>query len=224
MLILALDTASSLCAVALHDARTGVIRAERSEDLGTGHAARLMPMINETLKGAGAALADVDAVACCIGPGSFTGVRVGVAAARGLMQALGVPGIAVTTLQALAADALALHEGPVRVLIDARRGEVHAQDFAADGKPLSPPALLSLEQAALGADAFTLAGSGAPLAAPDAARVLEAMSTGSMTAFCRLAAMRASQSQTSLTMSPLYLRGADAKPQTGFALARSATA
>jgi tRNA threonylcarbamoyl adenosine modification protein YeaZ len=221
MLILAIDTASSLCSAAVHDTVSGQMRAARSENLGTGHAEHLMPMIEAVLAGAGADLAGIGAVACSIGPGSFTGVRVGVAAARGLMQALSIPGLPVTTLEALALDALALHAGPVRVLIDARRGEVHAQDFDAEGAPLGPPALLGLAEAAQGAERFMLAGSGAPLAAPGRPCLLETASTGTIGAFCRRAAMQAPQSQTSLTMSPLYLRGADAKPQQGFALPRA---
>jgi tRNA threonylcarbamoyladenosine biosynthesis protein TsaB len=221
MLILAIDTASSLCSAAVHDTVSGQTRAALSNDLGTGHAEYLMPMIEAVLATAGADLADIGAVACSIGPGSFTGVRVGVAAARGLMQALSIPGLPVTTLEALAFDALALHAGPVRVLIDARRGEVHAQDFDAEGAPLSAPALLSLTEAAHGMEAFMPVGSGAVLAAPGRPCLLETASTGSIAAFCHCAAMRASQSQTSLTLSPLYLRGADAKPQHGFALPRA---
>jgi tRNA threonylcarbamoyladenosine biosynthesis protein TsaB len=224
MLILALDTASSLCAVCVFDTASGTVLHDITEDLGTGHAVRLMPMIDEALQAAGATLRDIGLLACSIGPGSFTGVRVGVAAARGLMQATGVAGRGVSTLQALAMDAVALAQGrPVRVLIDARRACAHAQDFGPDGAPLNAPVLLALEDASLGEEGFALAGSGAALVTRDA--LLGHASTGSVSAFARLAALPVSQSggllpQTSLTISPLYLRGADAKRQEGFALAR----
>ncbi|MCU0832117.1 MAG: tRNA (adenosine(37)-N6)-threonylcarbamoyltransferase complex dimerization subunit type 1 TsaB [Rhizobiaceae bacterium] len=233
MLILALDTASSLCSVCLHDAETGRTLHAISEDLGTGHAVRLMPMVVDVLSASNATLRDVGLVACSIGPGSFTGVRVGVAAARGLAQATGLPGIGVTTLAALATDALPLADGkPVRVMIDARRDAAHVQDFSANGAPLSMPELLPLGDAARTADGFALAGSGAALVSQDA--LLPSASTGTIEAFARLAAAKLAIARPqshgsnragvlgegSLTMRPLYLRGADAKPQEGFALAR----
>ncbi|NJR13358.1 MAG: tRNA (adenosine(37)-N6)-threonylcarbamoyltransferase complex dimerization subunit type 1 TsaB, partial [Phyllobacteriaceae bacterium] len=109
---------------------------------------------------------------------------------------------------------------PVRVMIDARRGEVHTQDFAPDGTALSAPALHGHAEAAIGLDGFVAAGSGAALVAAETQSVLSTASTGAIVDFARLAALSASHSCTSLTISPLYLRGADAKPQEGFALAR----
>jgi tRNA threonylcarbamoyl adenosine modification protein YeaZ len=222
MLIIAFDTASAICAACVFDAGTEIVLAQASEDIGTGHAERLMPMIGDVLAAAGVTLADIGLIGCSVGPGSFTGVRVGVAAARGFAQALHVPLAAITTLDAIAAAALPLAQGrPVRVMIDARRGEVHTQDFAADGTALSAPALLSHAAAASGADGFVLAGSGAGVVLPDRKIVLPDAATGAIADFARLAALSASQSRTSLTISPLYLRGADAKPQEDFALARS---
>jgi tRNA threonylcarbamoyladenosine biosynthesis protein TsaB len=221
MLILALDTASPVCSACILDAAADRVLAEISEVIGTGHAERLMPMVEEVLAAAGVALTKIDLIACSVGPGSFTGVRVGVAAARGFAQGLGIPTVGVSTLEALAADALGQAGGrPVRVLIDARRGEVHMQDFSADGSPLSDPALMAVGDAGIGLDAFMAVGTGAPLVAPDAMSLLAEAATGAIVGFARIAAAKWRRGETSLTLSPLYLRGADAKPQEGFAIAR----
>ncbi len=93
MIVLALDTAGVDCAAALYDSETGRVLAEVCETIGKGHAERLMAMIDEALAASGLALADLDRVAVTVGPGSFTGIRVGVAAARGLALALGIEAV-----------------------------------------------------------------------------------------------------------------------------------
>src|SRR5690606_3902535 len=98
------------------------------------------------LEQAGSAYGDLDAIAVSTGPGSFTGVRVGVAAARGLALALKIPAAGVTTLEALAHQAQAMRPGrPAIAAIDAGRGEVYAASFAADGAPLAAPAAIGIE-------------------------------------------------------------------------------
>jgi tRNA threonylcarbamoyladenosine biosynthesis protein TsaB len=229
MHVLAIDTCSAICAVALHDGATNTLLAAESVVIGTGHAQHLMPMIDAVLRAGGVTLRQIDRIGCAIGPGSFTGVRVGVAAARGFGQALNCPLVGLTTLQAIAMDVaenLSADDRlkPLRIVIDARRDQVYAQDFATDGRPLSEPALLSLEAARIRAEAFILAGSGARLLDQEMGQGIDHphhdAATAKIATFARLAALSASQSQTSLTISPLYLRGADAKPQQGFALAR----
>ncbi len=112
-MILAIDSSSAACTAALLDA-DGELIAERHEELGRGHAERLVPMIQEMLEGRAASHILVG-----VGPGSFTGIRIGLAAARGLALALGVPAAGVTTFDALAAGA----PGAIPV-IDAKRREV----------------------------------------------------------------------------------------------------
>src|SRR6266404_2143129 len=104
MLLLAIDTAGPDCAVALarSGADGGKILVRTSERIGRGRAERLMPMIESALAEAGADFADLDRVAVTTGPGSFTGVRVGIAAARGLALALDIPAVGVRSLDALA--------------------------------------------------------------------------------------------------------------------------
>jgi tRNA threonylcarbamoyl adenosine modification protein YeaZ len=133
MLVLAFDTAGPDCAAAL--ARSAAdemdVLARASEKLGRGHAERLLPMIGELLREAGVTYADLDRIAVTTGPGSFTGVRVGVAAARALALALGIPAVGIGSLEALARPELQRHsEGTVVAVLDARRGEVYA--MAAD--------------------------------------------------------------------------------------------
>jgi tRNA threonylcarbamoyladenosine biosynthesis protein TsaB len=99
-LILAFDTSAAHCAAALLSG--GRVRARREEAMAKGQAERLMPMLEEVLDEAGVAWAGLDAVAVCVGPGNFTGLRLSVAAARGLALSLGKPAVGVTRFEALA--------------------------------------------------------------------------------------------------------------------------
>ena len=216
MIILALDTAGVDCSVAILDGRTGGVLASRTERLGKGHAERLMPMLNEVLAEAGIALTAVGRIAVTVGPGSFTGIRTGVAAARGLSLALKVPSVGISTLSMLAAEWQAEHPGlPVIAAIDARRGEIYAQAFAADGEALGEPAALDVEGArALAArHGAAVTGSAAPL--------LDGLPAGEPDHFPpALAARLALAIENADKPKPLYLRAPDAKPQAGFALSR----
>ena len=130
MLHLALDTGSPQVSVAL--GRGGQLLAERSVEIDRS-SGRLLEMIGEVLEEAGAKPADLNGVLALQGPGSFTGLRIGLATALGLHQALGVPATAISTLKVLAARAA--EEGVVVAVVDALRGEWSAQAFR-DGEPL----------------------------------------------------------------------------------------
>jgi len=221
MIVLAIDTAGVDCSAALYDSAAGKVLSAVTETIGKGHAERLMAVIDEALAAATLPLKAVERVAVVIGPGSFTGIRVGVAAARGLGLALGVETVGVTTLEVLARKFLDEHPGrPVVVAMDAKRDEVYTQAFSARAEALSHPAALS------------------PEGASELASSLSAVTTGSwvehslgkgvaenddrdrfdITVVARIAAEKPADAQRP---KPLYLRGPDAKPQTGFALARS---
>ena len=128
-LLLALDTGSPQVSVAL--GRDGQVLAERSVEIDRS-SGRLVEMIGEVLAEAGARPRDLGGVLALQGPGSFTGLRIGLATALGLHQALGVPATAIPTLRVLAAR----EEGTIVAAVDALRGEWSAQAFRA-GEPLS---------------------------------------------------------------------------------------
>jgi tRNA threonylcarbamoyladenosine biosynthesis protein TsaB len=125
MKILALDTSTRTASVAAWD---GTTRAERAEKVTT-HSERLMAMIDEVLREAGWSARELDAIACGAGPGSFTGLRIGLATAKGLCFALGKPLALVSSLEALAARA---PDGNVCAVIDAYKCEVYAARFTVD--------------------------------------------------------------------------------------------
>src|SRR5690606_28081274 len=105
MKILAIDTVAELCAACVFDAETVGELGRAVLEVGKGHAEHIMAVVEEALKAASLEYAGLGALAVSVGPGSFTGVRVGVAAARGFALALKIPAIGVTALEALAAEA-----------------------------------------------------------------------------------------------------------------------
>src|SRR5690348_11165768 len=122
MILLAIDTAASLCAACVYDSAAGQELGREVIDIGKGHAERLIGVIDGALGQAGMTYKDLDRIGVSIGPGSFTGVRVGVATARGLALALGVPAVGVNTLEALAEEAHEkLPDRAVLAAIDGRR-------------------------------------------------------------------------------------------------------
>jgi tRNA threonylcarbamoyladenosine biosynthesis protein TsaB len=143
MRMLALDTAGSACSVAACiDAGTV---AARHEQLGVGQAERIVPMLAEVIDEAGWSWAGVELIVPTLGPGTFTGIRAGLAAARGLALAADRPALGVSSLEAMAAAAEA--PGPLLCLLRGRGETVFAQRFAADGAPAGPAAALPLPEA-----------------------------------------------------------------------------
>lgn len=222
MRLLAIDTAAEACSVGIAADDEPAVFV--SEIIGRGHAERLVGMINEAMGEARLAYKDLDRIAVTLGPGSFTGVRVGIAAARGLALVIGCPVAGVGTLAVHAEAARAIAGArPVLVAIDARRSEVYAQAFGSDGAPIGEPAVGSPSYFAERADKGTiLAGSGAPLIAaeigPDAeGLIVHRQSVPDIRALMKLG--KAATDPFSPPR-PLYLRAPDAKPQTAAAVAR----
>ncbi|CCV15631.1 tRNA (adenosine(37)-N6)-threonylcarbamoyltransferase complex dimerization subunit type 1 TsaB [Mesorhizobium sp. STM 4661] len=227
MKLLAIDCAANLCAACVYDAAAGKELGRSVLDLGKGHAEHLMAIIDEALKAGGTGYAGLGAIAVSVGPGSFTGLRVGVSAARGLALALKIPAIGVTTLEALAAEAVATFPGrAVLSALDAGREEIHAA-FYDEGSVLRyGPAVTTLSQAvAMAVDGFpVLAGTAATQIAAAAGRTLDigpTSATADIAVYARLAAAQSTgKKREDEKPKPLYLRGADAKPQAGFMLPR----
>jgi tRNA threonylcarbamoyladenosine biosynthesis protein TsaB len=203
--------------------------AERYETRAGGHAERLLPMIYEAMEEAGLAFADLARIAVTVGPGTFTGVRGGVAAARGLALASGLPVVTATSLAVMAHGAREMLQGRgadlLAVAVDARRGMVYLQvDDAARARGACEPSLLTHREAAalLGTRRAVVAGSGAAAVASaiaDAGGQAEAC-LADLEPRARWLAVIAATLTPTHPVRPLYLRAPDAKPQADKALTR----
>ncbi|MBR0812256.1 tRNA (adenosine(37)-N6)-threonylcarbamoyltransferase complex dimerization subunit type 1 TsaB [Bradyrhizobium diazoefficiens] len=148
MLILAIDTALDACSVAVLDTDAGELLAQEQLLMKRGHAEALMPMIARVMQSASLAFASLDRIAVTVGPGSFTGLRVGISAARGLALAAERPAIGLTTLSAYAAAIVGQSKSaPVISAIDARHDHVYFQIVAGDGSQLVRPKVASIDEA-----------------------------------------------------------------------------
>src|SRR5262245_54986954 len=167
MLILAIDTALDACAAAVLDTDRNEVIAQESQAMKRGHAEALMPLVSRVMKESGVAFAALDRIASTTGPGSFTGLRVGLSAARGIGLAAGKPVVGITTLTAYAAPHVSEHgEHPIISAIDARHDHVYLQVVSGHGEPLVTPRLAPMEEA-LAASRF-----GAPHLVGNAAAML----------------------------------------------------
>jgi tRNA threonylcarbamoyladenosine biosynthesis protein TsaB len=167
MLILAIDTALDACAAAVLDTDASKIIAQESQAMKRGHAEALMPLIARVMKASGIAFTSLDRVAVTTGPGSFTGLRVGLSAARGIALAADKPVVGLTTLTAYAAPFVGEHSAhPIISAIDARHDHVYFQVVSGDGGSLIKPKVAPIEEA-LEASRF-----GAPHLVGNAARIL----------------------------------------------------
>jgi tRNA threonylcarbamoyl adenosine modification protein YeaZ len=222
MKLLAIDTAANLCAACVFDSEAGEL-GRAVLDLGKGHAEHLMTVIADALAAAGTTHAELGLIGVAVGPGSFTGIRVGVAAARGLALALKVPAVGVTTLDALAEEARDRYRDcEIIAVIDARRDQLYLARYGAAGERILGPAIATIADAvsAVGASDIVLVGSAAEAVKAAAGRTLEvagAAATADIAVYARLAARHG---PADTPPRPLYLRDADARPQEGFAVAR----
>jgi len=168
MKVLAFDTALGACSAAVVEAGRCIAREQRIQSEGQAEA--LLPLIERVLAASNSGYGNLDLIAVTVGPGTFTGLRIGLAAARGLRLATGLPVAGVTTLAALAASVSAevRRDRAILAVIDARRGEVYAQAFGPEFAPLCSPQLLDVAAAAclLPEQPAVLVGSGALLLAP----------------------------------------------------------
>jgi tRNA threonylcarbamoyladenosine biosynthesis protein TsaB len=200
---LVIDTSLGACQVGLFE--DGEMLAGRSEPMERGHQERLAPMAAEVMSGR--RFDTVDRIVITVGPGSFTGLRVGLAFAKGLQLATGAPLAGVGTLEALAGSA----ERAAAGVVDARRGLVYMQAFE-DGRPLGAPDIVPIAEAGarlLPLAEITLVGPGALLLADLLPRArIDGRAAPDLAAIARLG----EAAPASDDLSPLYLRAPDARP------------
>lgn len=232
MNILVFDTCFGTCTVAVGiDAGGPSPRiVSLAEPMATGHAERLVPMIGEALAAAGIGVAGIDRIAVAHGPGTFTGTRIAVSAARALALAADCPIVALSSLEIIAHSPAIGPLGPGRdlaVAMSANRGEVYYQLFDGQSRTAkSAPMLLSIAAAAAysGSAPLAVIGSGAELVAaagtatgqPSRASLPEILASAGSIVVLASRLMPLAQ-----PLSPLYLRPPDAKPQDGKSLARA---
>lgn len=196
-ILLAIDTAAPRLQLALlrADGRADTL----VEEMTTGQAERLLPALEELLGQAGASYGDLTRIAVTTGPGSFTGLRIGLSAARGLGLALGVPVLGIPSLLALS---LVARCDAITVLLDARRNEAYFQTFSGPGIAVGGPQLLPIEEARA--------------RVPQGADV----HTSPFVDIAALARFAATADPAVYPPEACYVRGADAKPQEKFRIAR----
>jgi tRNA threonylcarbamoyl adenosine modification protein YeaZ len=226
MRVLAIDTALEACSAAVLDTEQGGISARESLPMVCGHAEALLPLIARVMDSAGLEFAALDRIAVTTGPGSFTGLRVGIAAARGLALAAGKPAVGLSTLAAYAAPLIAADDtAPVVAVIDARHDHVYLQVFGPGGRTVVTPRIASLREAlrAAATGAPRLIGTAAEMLAAAwpadqrAPRLVDARRAPDVDWVARLGA---AATDTGVPPKPLYLRAPDAQPQNAAQLAR----
>ena len=229
MTILALDTCLAACSAAILRHGEGVSRCVRFAPMERGHAEALFPMIEAVMQESRLDFAGLTRIAVTTGPGTFTGVRAGIAAAGGLALACGAEVVGTTSLHVMAQGCLeATRDEPrkgegIVVAHDARRGEIYLQCFGFDGVPLSEAMIASPQDAVLLCKNFSVAaGSGAEQLAWEARRIglaMRAIMPALLPDAAHLAVL-ALGLPVAGPVSPLYLRAPDAKPQEDKSLAR----
>ena len=232
MHILAFDTCLGAVSVAVARIHPGggELVNEACERRRSGHAERLMPMIIEAINNVGIGFADIERIAVTVGPGSFTGVRTGVAAARALALAIGRPAVGVGSLAAIAFAAkqefgAELRERRLAVALDARLGMVYFQRFNAAAEALSAPGLMTPQDCAeqlasspvivIGSAAVPVMTAGRASGAEIETRLLDAEPHAAAVA------LMAAKLAPDQPLQPLYLRAPDAKAQADGALPRA---
>ena len=218
MRVLAIDTALGACAAAVLDSQAGAILAAESIGMMRGHAEAVMPLIARVMDAARSEFVELNRIAVTVGPGSFTGLRVGISAARGIALAAARPAIGLSTLSALAAPHVAARTGDTIIAaIDARNEQVYFQVFAPNGTTIVTPRLDRLRAAvrAVPVGPTVITGSGAMLVAahwPSGSPVprVEDHAAPDIGWVARLGA---AAQEEGAPPKPLYLRRPDARPQ-----------
>jgi tRNA threonylcarbamoyl adenosine modification protein YeaZ len=212
MNILAVETSLGVHSVAV---QAGAVLTVRSQDREASRAETVVLLIQQTMREAGLAYADLDLIAAATGPGSFTAIRTGLAAARGIALAAGKPVVGATSLEVIAAEvaANARVTGRFAVALDARKDEIYIEVFDAGGVSVGEPSLMARSEAgALRAEGVVaVAGPGADILAGWLDDAIPAVGLAIVPTAARLALMAPTLARDRRA-SPAYIRPADAKP------------
>ena len=226
MRILAIDTALEACSAAVLDTASVATAVHESLPMVRGHAEALIPLIGRVLDRAQLTFNDIDRIAVTTGPGSFTGLRVGISAARGIALATGKPVVGLTTLAAYAAPLIAAKDAAAVVaVVDARHDHVYMQVFASGGRTLVSARLVHMREALRFAATGSprLVGTGAKLLAaawPPAERPPTSVDPLGAPDINWVARLGLAADPTGEPPKPFYLRAPDAQPQNAAQLAR----
>jgi tRNA threonylcarbamoyladenosine biosynthesis protein TsaB len=207
VLVVGFDTATPAVSVAVHDGDRVVAEASAAD--GRRHGELLAPMIAKVLADAGASRADLTAVAVGIGPGPYTGLRVGVVTARVLGAVLGIPVHGVCSLDVIAAAVTPPAGREFVVATDARRKEVYWARYAANGRRLEGP-LVGPAASVPGATELAVAGSGGMLYPEAFGEIIEPAYPSART-LCGIVTAEIAAGAPVLAAEPLYLRRPDAR-------------
>jgi tRNA threonylcarbamoyladenosine biosynthesis protein TsaB len=227
MRILAIDTCCGAVSACVFDAGSDKPIVRRSEPMERGHAEALGPLIEAVMSGVEGGFATIERIAVTVGPGSFTGIRIGLSIARAMGLALDIPVVGVSTLVAFAGPLLAAPSSAVIAsAIDARHGRVYLQLFEPMGRPLLPPRIENLRDAvrAIGAGPVRMTGSGARLLALEAARVglgVELAEGGDFPDIAAVALIGLAADPRDSPPRPVYLKPPDAHPAANEGVARA---
>lgn len=226
MRILAIDASCGAVSGCVLDSGADEAAAQASEPMQRGHAQALAPLLERVVAGVEGGFPSIERVAATVGPGSFTGIRIGLATARAIGLALGVPVVGVSTLVAFAGPLLLEPQaGTIASVIDAKHGRVYFQLFEPTGRPLIAPRLEALRDAvrAVGAGPLRMAGDGARLLAMEAARAGLAveLSGADFPDIVSVARAGLAADPRNAPPRPLYLKAPDARPAGGASIARA---
>jgi tRNA threonylcarbamoyl adenosine modification protein YeaZ len=209
-MLLAFDTSMAACSAVIYDATHRRVLACRFARMERGHADALAPMIKEVMDEAGIAFSALERIGVTLGPGTFTGVRTGIAMARGLVLALDCPVVGIDTLTAIAANAQK-DKVPLVIAADARRDEVYFTISGSDTSPVVLPVHQAVHRLPNG-ESFIL-GTGAEALIAAAPGRLIRLHDGDLPDARNFAALCAARPPSNTPPEPLYLRPPDAKPQ-----------
>jgi tRNA threonylcarbamoyl adenosine modification protein YeaZ len=223
--ILAIDTALQACSACVIQSGEVEPLALEQMPMERGHAEALLPLIDRVVAGVEGGFASLDRVAVTVGPGSYTGLRVGIAAARAIGLAAGVPVVGVTTLSAHLAALMGEPHHLMAATVDARHGQVYFQAVAPGGRIVVAPTLTTIRDVVrmMGTGPVTLTGSAARAVAVEAGiQGIEAHVAGAAPApeIALVARLGLIADPAHALPKPLYLRGPDAKPQDAARLPR----